>query len=333
MKVKSLSFSMISTFRQCPGKFARIYHYRDPRYIADAALEGSVFHDVVERWMPDRTQDWRKILKDVVRNQMSPFTGKRAYEEVSYEQYLGAYRLLQDFTKRNDLNVKSIAYETPFDFVLPNGVPINGRIDRVDEAPDGYLEFVDYKTTRAFIYRNEVEQSLQGAMYSLAGMYKLYPGRKFRFTIDAIRFSPITVEFSPEFLDATMDYLENTWDEIQAMEPEEAEFKPNKYCGFCPYKDDPSVCTAVQDVTKTIYGEEMDLSAHECARKIIELENHEVMIKKLRGSYERRLDDILVENQRSHADFGDCFVFYKQYARGNQLKVVDKSEGHVNADE
>jgi uncharacterized protein YeeX (DUF496 family) len=218
--------------------------------------------------------------------------------------------------------------------VLPNGVPINGRIDRVDMLDNGKINLVDYKTGRPYIYKSEVENSLQGSMYALAAMYKLFPGKKTTFTIDALRFNPISVEYSPEFLGATMDYLENTYNEMQELfafldaNPEIAlKYRPNRFCGYCNLKDE---CPAIKEISKTVYGEELFPNIHDYARKALELEERERVIKKLRTTYESRIDSALLTEGVSYKDLGDCYIFYKDRAAGPKMQIVDKSGGHVN---
>jgi len=333
MEIKSLSFSQLNMFRECPYKYLHSYAHRPgrlPRFVAENALEGSLVHKVLEDWMPDQARDWRKLLKQAYATAINTYENKREFEELTHEQFQGARELLEKFTAREDVKrVKPIAFETPFDLTLGNGVAINGRIDRVDEDQDGVINLVDYKTTRAFIWKSEVEASLQGSMYVLAGINKLYPGRKFRFTIDALRFSPITVTFSGAFLDATLDYLEVIWGNICKLDDANAVQKPNKNCGSCPLRDE---CDAVKKTMHTIYGEplEADLSAY--ARNVLTLTKTEKDISKLRRSYEQRLDAAMVDRSRRHMDFGHAFVFYKEGKNGSSLKVVEKSGGFLNDD-
>lgn len=333
-EVRSLSFSMITMFRQCPAKFARVYYHKDPRPLAAAAFEGSLVHDTLEEWMPDRKQDWKAIMKRIMRDKISPYTGKREYEDMTHEQFQGAHDLLREFAKRKDLDVTTEAYELGFDFVLPNGVPINGRIDRVDRMPSGGLNLVDYKTTRTYIWKSEVEGSLQGGMYALAAKYNLFPGHETSFTIDALRYNPITVNFNDDFLAATEDYLENTYNEMQEMyakldaDPEWVpEYKPNRFCGYCQYAH---TCPAIKELSTTVFGEELFPDVHDYARQVIALEEQEKVVKKLAQRYKDRIDSELVAEGKNHKDWGDCFAFYKDYASGPKLQIVDKSGGHTD---
>jgi putative RecB family exonuclease len=320
MRDVRLSYSSISTFRQCQTKFARLYVEKDVRYESETSLEGTLVHEVLEKWMPDRSQNYRLLLKSIAREK---------FPDIRFEQYWGAYSLLRDFAKRKDLNsINTIAYEVAFDFVLPNGVPIRGRIDRVDTMDDGTINLVDYKTTRSYIYKNEVEESLQGAMYVLAAMYNLYPKAKgYTFTIDALRFNATTVSFTNEFLGIAMDYLEKTHDEIVALTSESAVAKVNRFCGFCPYRNE---CSALAEAHKTHFGEEIEPDLHAYARRILDLEEQEKTLGKLRQSLLGRLDGEMVANGKRYMNFGSCFAFYKEGAKGSILKVVDRNGGHFS---
>lgn len=316
---ESLSYSRLSTYELCPGKFFRIYVEKDPRPVAESALEGSLVHDVLEIWMQDRTKDISKLAKEVFTTKMDK-DGRPAYRMMTSEIYANAIELLEAFSKRDDLDVKTLYYEYPFDIVLSNGVQINGRIDRVDEMPDGTLNLVDYKTTRSFMFKNEIEKSLQGSMYALASRV-LFPGKKVKFTIDPLRFKPITVEFSDQFLDAMLDYIELRFHEIESLTKENAEYRLNRFCGYCQYRD---VCPVVKDAAVNIYGEPMTTNLETCCEQVIELTEKQTAIKKLIDAYTRTLDSHMVAQGRRSLQFPGSFCFIKESASGASVKCVRK---------
>lgn len=61
-----------------------------------------------------------------------------------------------------------------------------GRIDRVDEYPDGTLEIIDYKSGRQDVSEADVESDLAMNIYQLLVHHK-YPGRNVKATIVALR--------------------------------------------------------------------------------------------------------------------------------------------------
>ena len=61
-----------------------------------------------------------------------------------------------------------------------------GRLDRVDEYPDGTLEIVDYKTGRETVSEEDVAGDLAMSIYQLL-LHKKHPDRPIRARIEAVR--------------------------------------------------------------------------------------------------------------------------------------------------
>jgi len=61
-----------------------------------------------------------------------------------------------------------------------------GRVDRVDEHPDGSLEIVDYKSGRTYVQPEDVQSDLAMGCYQLL-LKRLHPDREVRATIIALR--------------------------------------------------------------------------------------------------------------------------------------------------
>lgn len=317
MIIKSLSYSGISLWEQCPGKF--VDSKKEDRPIAEATLEGSLFHDVVEIWMPNKKLDYKKIAKKIVKEDK-----ENKYATITSDQYVGAIELLDDFSKRDDINPNTIHYELPFSITLPNGVPITGRIDRVDQIGPNKIRLVDYKTTRSFIYRNEVERSLQGCMYVLASRI-LFPNMEYEFMIDPIRFTPIVVSFSDSYLEKTTDYIEIVWNKILELKDGEAEYRVNRYCGYCQFRD---TCAKFKDAAKNIYGEPKQPELKQYCSSIINLEDQIKNLTKLKDGYANALDRHIVAQGKRSMDFGDCYAFYKKVGNsgGEKLTCVKREE-------
>jgi RecB family exonuclease len=63
---------------------------------------------------------------------------------------------------------------------------LTGRIDRVDEHPDGALEIIDYKSGRADIDEDQVRNDLALHCYALL-LQEVYPDRPLWIAIYALR--------------------------------------------------------------------------------------------------------------------------------------------------
>jgi RecB family exonuclease len=119
-----------------------------------------------------------------------------------------------------------------------------GRIDRLDEYPDGSLEVVDYKSGRSTVSNEEVATDLAMSIYQLLAARK-YPGRSVRARILALRTGASGVaSLTPDELDdleRDLDYLgrqileEDFYERVPVPKPICA------HCDFLPLcKKDPS---------------------------------------------------------------------------------------------
>lgn len=326
-----LSPSSITTWEQCQYKYMRLYDGGEegklPRAHSATAVEGSLVHDVLELWHKDRSLDWRDLLKDIAVKKKSEFTGEHQYQAVLARQYSGAWQLLGEYMKRSDIHPKVLDTEISFDFVLPNGVPVRGRIDRVDDLGNGHIALVDYKTTRTYIWKSEVEESIQGMIYALVASHFLFPkAKKYSFTIDALRFNPITVEYTKDQLEAALDYIEVVYDTIIATDASDCKPRLNKFCGYCQLQD---VCPAFKAMREAGVGEVIrDFEGNtfrepeEYAADYLLFHEIETCGRKGKSNTESVLDGILEAKASRDETFGNYRVFYENTRFGNpKLKV------------
>ena len=82
-------------------------------------------------------------------------------------------------------NVKTIAAEKLFSMEFES-FTLRGRIDRLDEHPDGSLEIIDYKTGRLGVTDQDVADDIAMGCYQLL-VRDSFPDRPVRATIHALR--------------------------------------------------------------------------------------------------------------------------------------------------
>lgn len=329
-----LSYSAISTWEQCRYKYMRMYDGGEEGKLERAhsatAVEGSLVHDTLELWHKDRTRDWRDLLKKVAREKEEAFSKEKQYAAMISTQYTSAYSLLSEYMKRTDIYPKVLDTEISFNFILPNGVPVRGRIDRVDDLGNGHISLVDYKTTRTYIWKNEVENSLQGMMYVLVAKNFLFKdAKRFSFTIDALRFSPITVEFTNEQLSAALDYLEIVFDTISSTDTDKCDPRLNKFCGYCQISDS---CPAFQsmlkngmnDTVKDFEGGRLNRKPEEIIEDFLLYSELEQCGKKGKQQSETMLDGILQQTDSREGIWGNHKVYYANTRYGNPKLTIDR---------
>lgn len=165
--MKSLSYSSMSMYLDCPAKYKFRYVDKIPQQPKHFFSFGTCVHDALEFFysVPEETpmplasllayykQHWiTEGYKDI--KQMNEyFTKGEGILTDFYEKHISKFRL-PFFT------------EYRFDLVV-QGVPVVGYIDRMDRTSSGKLHIIDYKTGNAFT-KNRLEQDNQLTMYQMA---------------------------------------------------------------------------------------------------------------------------------------------------------------------
>lgn len=165
-----LSFSRISTYRQCPLQFR--YRYRDglPTPPSPHLSFGRSVHAALE-WLYDRkVADWPD--EDDLLDRFYEVWDSSGFVDVDRDEQLRFYRRGQQALRRFHRRERDrfrIPAGTEVYFELPLGdrALIVGSIDRVDLDDDHRLHIVDYKTGK-LRDREGVAGSLQLALYALA---------------------------------------------------------------------------------------------------------------------------------------------------------------------
>lgn len=132
--------------------------------------------------------------------------------------------------KRN----KVVDNEMLFDMFLPNGVPVTGRIDRIEEWDDGTIEVIDYKTNNVPFTDEDIETNMQLAIYTMVAR-QTFPGRKITATFDFLKHGRRSVTFTVHDLENFLISLHSEYDRMC----NEKEFAPivGDQCRFCHVKD------------------------------------------------------------------------------------------------
>lgn len=172
-----LSFSSISTFKQCPKrwKFRYIDNLEDPP--GYPAVMGSFVHLVLEEFFKldlfERDIENAKLLSRKIWDEYScteNFINVVDQDEASLKEFRQkawqSIRGIWEFEDPKKVNV--IATEAPFKIVFEElDVAVTGYIDRI-EAKNGKYEVGDYKTGKAPRKQYQQDKLLQLRIYGLA---------------------------------------------------------------------------------------------------------------------------------------------------------------------
>ena len=125
-----------------------------------------------------------------------------------------------------------VAVEREFIFPLENHT-VRGKIDRIDQRPDGSYEIVDYKTYLEIASEKETANDLQLRIYALAARHslKLEPAWLSFYYVAAGR--KVTVAYDASGEDELKALMGRVADEIAS----ERELVPDQsYCPRCDYR-------------------------------------------------------------------------------------------------
>jgi putative RecB family exonuclease len=156
--VGSLSPSRAGDFMTCPLLFRFRTIDRLPSLPSPAATRGTVVHSVLERLFElpavERTPEtassllrpeWERLLE------AEPEVGEMFEDQAELSAWLAsAEELLTGYFSLEDPRRVLVAEREQYvEVVLPGGLRLRGIVDRLDVAPSGDVQVVDYKTGRA----------------------------------------------------------------------------------------------------------------------------------------------------------------------------------------
>lgn len=242
LKGKHLSASMINTFLECPRKFQKRYVERFKLEKATDHLPlGTAFHAAME----------------AANNALKEGGPCEQFTEEQREEFLQIYRrlaiklglsnmssfdegidLVEKALDRMSTNKTVLGVEVEFSIITPDGVPIMGFIDSIEQLSDTELLVNDYKTSRIAKSTEEARGDIQLAMYDYAASI-MYPGYKTIWVqLDYIRHDkpPVRIKRTREQRQSFLKYLKSVYDEILAFEPNpDVSGRINQNCAYCDY--------------------------------------------------------------------------------------------------
>lgn len=189
----TLSPSRITTFLACPSKY--LFTYVDPRgkwYLKAKSYYsfGTTLHKVLERFY-DESDHSVATVGDALRIYEEGWidAGYASAEEMQEAYGEGKEIILKmlpdELERRQKEGVRTLAVEKllkadlgPFELI--------GRVDRLDEHPDGTIEIIDYKSGRSRVTPEQVKDDLAMACYQLL-IKKQFPEQNAIATIFALR--------------------------------------------------------------------------------------------------------------------------------------------------
>lgn len=242
----ALSPSRASDYKQCPllYRFRAIDRLPEPKTVAQ--VKGTLVHAVLEEMhgleREERTYPaavkmikpaWEKMCAEDA--EMLELVS----EDQAYDFLVEARSLVRGyFEMENPQGFDAKAVEMYVNTVLPNGVPVRGFIDRVDEAPTGEVRVVDYKTGKKPIPRFSQDAQFQMRFYALVywRLFGVIPSQlrlMYLKVFDSMFLTPTQVEL--EYFERD---LADLWSKIEG-DGKSGVFRPktSKLCNWCSFQE------------------------------------------------------------------------------------------------
>ena len=164
-----------------------------------------------------------------------------ASEQEEREHLDWAAEFLQDYhTAHRVEGVRTVFTEKPLKLDMGE-FNLMGRIDKVDEYPDGHLEVIDYKSGRLSVEEDEVRNDLAVGIYAYLAR-GTYPGRRITASIYCLRNGEkATVEFSDEEFTEVEEGVRAAASEIAQID-QDSEIEPVWLENVCPECDYLRLC-------------------------------------------------------------------------------------------
>jgi len=257
-KVDYLSYSAIQAFKDCPLHYKLRYILRIPTPTTAPLSFGSSIHAALNEFYLTKTEIFAALKNNWI---IEGYTSKK-HEQESLEK---AQKFLQEYLKTGlHQKAKPIYLEMPFTFKIsghsggrPKGEPIEsqkrsyqslhsfqddegvlkigGKLDRVDELPNGEIEIIDYKTGANVPSQKDIDLDLQMTIYALAATEVLQK------SIDKVKLSFYFFDNQTKISTTrTKEQLENAKKELLAIREEiqKSDFacSGSKHCEKCEFE-------------------------------------------------------------------------------------------------
>ena len=161
----SVSKSSLETYDKCPYKFLLSKVLRTPSPGTIYTNLGNSIHEMIEGTadksgkVPTRDEALAKLKEKWIWNSYSSKTGESEFKARA-EKMTDVY-----LEWRNNNKNKFIASEKQIS-IKYEGLILNGKIDWLEENPDGEFEVVDFKTSKTVTSQNKAEEDWQLHIYA-----------------------------------------------------------------------------------------------------------------------------------------------------------------------
>ena len=231
---KRLSASAVDTYQRCGLRFKLERDWRIPAKPAAAMQYGAAIHRVLKTYFDSVRAGRPKTDEELValfRQDLADAKIQESYQHELYEN-LGLAQLVEFLKAARSIPADQVLHtEESFEIHVGETI-VAGRIDRIDQRPDGTVAIVDYKTGKARD-QEDADESLQLSLYAIAAK------EKWGYNVGALIFHNldqnvpvITVRTESELMAARQKVEEAA----KGIADGVFEATPGMHCNFCAYR-------------------------------------------------------------------------------------------------
>ena len=230
---KRLSASAVDTYQRCGLQFKLERDWRIAARPAAAMQFGAAIHRVLKTYFDAMRLGRPKTEEEIIDLFRVDLAGTRIQEAYQHELYeKQGIEQLQDFlSKASSLSSHVLHTEESFEIKVGDVIVV-GRIDRIDQLPDGTVAVVDYKTGKAKD-QEDADESLQLSLYAIAAQ------EKWGYKVGALIFHnlqenvPVTTRRFESDLIAARSCVEQA---AKGIAEGVFDAKLGQHCYFCAYR-------------------------------------------------------------------------------------------------
>jgi DNA helicase-2/ATP-dependent DNA helicase PcrA len=229
-----ISYSQIDNYLVCPLRYKFSYTLRVPTPPNCALSFGNTIHETLKEFHTQKMLDQNPTLEDLLtsyeKNWIPLGYDNEKHRKLRYEDGI---KLLEKYYEKNkDLDVKHIGLEK--NFVLDIGdIKLKGKIDRIDQHPDGEIEIIDYKTGKEKSQK-EVDDDVQMTIYTMAAKeaLKIEPNSLSLYYVEPN--VKLSTSRTQKQVDAQKEIIKGV---VEGIKSKNFEPTPGRHCTWCDFKD------------------------------------------------------------------------------------------------
>ena len=229
-----ISYSQIDNYLICPLRYKYSYTLRIPVAPNHSLSFGNTIHETLKEFhtqkMFGKNPSLEDLLKIYERNWIPLGYLDDKHRKLRFES--GKELLTKYFEKNKDITSKHIGLEKSFNLDI-EGIKLKGKIDRIDELPDGKIEIIDYKTG-SIKTQKEVDQDTQMTIYTMAATeaLKIKPDILSLYYVESGE--KLSTKRTQKQVGAEKETIK---DVVKGIKENSFEANPGKHCTWCDYKN------------------------------------------------------------------------------------------------